>query len=382
MGEFDKTISIYENLMSVTTDPQELAECYTNLLAAYTEQGQAFVQAPNASAIEESYEVVYNRACAYIQAQEWTRALEALEHSETLCRDLFTQEGWSDPSIDKELAIIWLQQAFVLQASKSNNAEALVRYQKVLNVTSPADASVLTIASNNLVALREAQENLFDSQKRFRAHVTDAVLLTKCSKRQREVLAVNRVALLCALGKTLEAKASLKWVQENVCPASNRIQALVVTLLLQEHEGGQHTQALAYLNQSGTSDSPTTVQKSLTLLRAQVWMQAQDLDRSAQELIQGPLCYEPAVMAMALSWLTSPESRESFVRRTLEHYAAQDPVCEKALVIQLGIAQLHLEQHHYVQATNAFEQLLDGPVASSLSSDQRCAALASYVLAL
>ena len=141
---------------------------------------------------ENTYELVYNSACALSGTGKFIEAESKLKVSEKMCREFLEEdESMTEEDIVNELAIIRVQLAYCLQM-QGKNKEASVIYADTLK-NKPTDPALTAVASNNSVVINKDQ-NVFDSKKKIRSALGDAVE-HKLNNRQKKSIAVNNCIL-------------------------------------------------------------------------------------------------------------------------------------------------------------------------------------------
>lgn len=136
--------------------------------------------------------MVYNNACALSGTGKYAEAEKRLKTSEKLCREFLEEdESTTEEEIQNEMAIIRVQLAYCLQM-QGRNKEASVIYTETLK-NKPTDPALIAVASNNSVVINKDQ-NVFDSKKKMRNALVDAVE-HKLTNRQKKSIAVNNCIL-------------------------------------------------------------------------------------------------------------------------------------------------------------------------------------------
>ena len=136
--------------------------------------------------------MVYNNACALSGTGNYTEAEKRLKLSEKMCREFLEEdESMTEDDIENELAIIRVQLAYCLQM-QGKNKEASIIYAETLK-NKPTDVALIAVASNNSVVINKDQ-NVFDSKKKIRSALVDAVE-HKLNSRQKKSIAVNNCVL-------------------------------------------------------------------------------------------------------------------------------------------------------------------------------------------
>lgn len=109
-----------------------------------------------------------------------------------MCREFLEEdESMTEEDIVNELAIIRVQLAYCLQM-QGRNKEASAIYAETLK-NKPTDPALIAVASNNSVVINKDQ-NVFDSKKKIRSALVDAVE-HKLNNRQKKSIAINNCIL-------------------------------------------------------------------------------------------------------------------------------------------------------------------------------------------
>lgn len=115
-----------------------------------------------------------------------------MKSSEKMCREFLEEdESMTEEDIQNELAIIRVQLAYCLQM-QGRNKEASAIYAETLK-NKPTDPALIAVASNNSVVINKDQ-NVFDSKKKIRNAMIDAVE-HKLNSHQKKSVAVNNCIL-------------------------------------------------------------------------------------------------------------------------------------------------------------------------------------------
>lgn len=135
---------------------------------------------------------MYNNACALSGTGKFAEAEKRLKISEKMCREFLEEdESMTEEDIENELAIIRVQLAYCLQM-QGKNKEASAIYAETLK-NKPTDPALIAVASNNSVVINRDQ-NVFDSKKKIRSALVDAVE-HKLNNRQKRSIAINNCIL-------------------------------------------------------------------------------------------------------------------------------------------------------------------------------------------
>ncbi len=191
LEEFDECFGLYKDIVKNSSDDYE-EERTTNLSAVVANMSIQGTDKKLPDLGENTYELVYNNACALSGAGNYTEAEKRLKLSEKMCREFLEEdESMTKEDIDNELAIIRVQLAYCLQM-QGRNKEASVIYAETLK-NKPTDPALTAVASNNSVVINKDQ-NVFDSKKKIRNALIDAVE-HKLNSRQKKSIAVNNCIL-------------------------------------------------------------------------------------------------------------------------------------------------------------------------------------------
>jgi len=197
------------------------AELNTNILAALISAGQPRTALEAGEAMPElsGFELFYNRACAAIELGELTEAKRLLELALSACRELLSTDDYTESEIEVELGILTAQAAYVDQ-QRGDNAAAAKAYEELHSFKADLDPAVAAVTSNNIVALRGGEHDLFDSWKKCRANLTDS-LARKLTAKQRRAFLFNGALLSMHMNKTGQCKELLATLSSEFPAASD-----------------------------------------------------------------------------------------------------------------------------------------------------------------
>jgi signal recognition particle subunit SRP72 len=191
LEQFDESFNLYRDIIKNSTDDYE-EERTTNLSAVAANLAIEGSDKKLPEFKENTYELVYNSAVALSGTGKFSEAEKKLKISEKMCREFLEEdEGMTEEDIENELAIIRVQLAFCLQM-QGRNKEASAIYAETLK-NKPNDPALVAVASNNSVVINKDQ-NVFDSKKKIRAALVDAVE-HKLNSRQKKSIALNNCIL-------------------------------------------------------------------------------------------------------------------------------------------------------------------------------------------
>jgi signal recognition particle subunit SRP72 len=154
-GDFEQSSDVYASIVEENEEQAQSSETLVNLGAAFTAANSGTKALEFLSSADESdnYELLYNTACAMIQAGNLTNAEACLRKAETCCRQSLEADECPPEEIDEEVAVILTQLAYVLQLG-GDTSKASAIYKRVLK-SKPTDPAVAAAASNNTVVIRK-----------------------------------------------------------------------------------------------------------------------------------------------------------------------------------------------------------------------------------
>ncbi|CAH1998677.1 unnamed protein product [Acanthoscelides obtectus] len=190
LEKYDEAAKMYhENIKSTNDDYEE--ERYTNLSAVMVFLNRNDTENQIDYLKDNTYELCYNKACILIAHENYTEAEKKLKQCEKLCREALEEDEAAEEEIDIELALIKVQLAYVYQ-KQGRIREAHQIYTATLKLKIE-DMALIAAASNNVVCINKDQ-NLFDSKKKMKAAMNEA-LVYKLPSRQRKYIALNNAIL-------------------------------------------------------------------------------------------------------------------------------------------------------------------------------------------
>lgn len=155
-----------------------------------------------------AWELLYNLACALIDAGQASAAMRALCASAARGKVDLLADGASESEITNDLAIVRAQAAYLLQAGGYADAAAAL-YADVLRCR-PSDVTVPAVAAINgaaQAALSGGRE-LVDALRRLKATAASASTVGKLLQRHVAALHHNAALLAGCVGQTADATAS------------------------------------------------------------------------------------------------------------------------------------------------------------------------------
>ncbi|TPX30762.1 hypothetical protein SmJEL517_g05735 [Synchytrium microbalum] len=302
-----------------------------------------------------TYEMAYNSACTKIAHHRLDEAHSLLEQARRLCRDLLMEDEKPEEDIERELAIIVVQLAYVAQL-QGQVSEALDLYQGVLK-SKVGDTAVTAVASNNMMALKKDHE-LFDSAKRYRAAAT-AGLDTKLTRQQKKVIAVNGAVLSMYMQKPSTAREVAKGLLASY-PQDEQIYLVLAGIALRENKAARAIEELQECS------SISTESLTMHLALAQLYM-SQRNTASAVNVMERYLSkandsekYKPGLVSFMI-WLYSQVGGSSPEKgmRLLEQASAFWPSLGSGNVsISRQLAAFKLKSNRPKEAAADFEKLV------------------------
>ncbi|KAI1299307.1 Signal recognition particle subunit SRP72 [Halotydeus destructor] len=259
LEQYEDCYASYLDLIKNSADEYEL-ERDTNLAAVAASLSLSRKQPPDnvPELSDDMYELVYNKACMDVGQGNHEAALKKLTAAEDLCRRTLKEEDATDAEIDEELGIIRAQMAFVYQSMGKEDI-ALKMYNLVLR-NKPSDVALVAVTSNNIVTINRDQ-NVFDSKKRIKSALNDAVE-TKLSSLQRKNIAVNNCLLMIHTSQLDGARKQVSELRSKFKDAIAEAALLDAAILVKENK---FNDAFAVLKKSqDNEDDLNSLELSLT----------------------------------------------------------------------------------------------------------------------
>uniref|UniRef100_A0A2M4BFJ3 Signal recognition particle subunit SRP72 n=1 Tax=Anopheles marajoara TaxID=58244 RepID=A0A2M4BFJ3_9DIPT len=196
LERFDECFELYRTIIKNTHDDYDderrtnMSAVAANLAIVGDATGETTTQSV-ANLPEDTYELVYNAACALAGRQQYGEAERKLRSSEKMCRESLEEDGATEEDIIDEITIIKVQLAYCLQM-QGRVKEASALYADALRHKTN-DAALTAVVSNNLVVINRDQ-NVFDSKKKMKV-ATSEQAEQKLTSRQRKTIAFNNCLL-------------------------------------------------------------------------------------------------------------------------------------------------------------------------------------------
>ncbi|KAK5583458.1 hypothetical protein RB653_005053 [Dictyostelium firmibasis] len=217
LENYQKTISIYENLLS-KPGYSDSVEFITNLCAVYLDAGKfnecQELLNKNKGQQTKTHELAFNSACLAISKNDTKTAETQLKLAKKICTDSLKKDGFSEEEIKEEQTSIDVQLGYVQQVC-GNLERSLEQYQNVLE-QQIGDSATL-VATNNSVSVRSILEfNESTTPKEYtqamdslKSLLTEAES-TRLNSKQKKVINYNLCLLLVQLKKVSQCEELIK----------------------------------------------------------------------------------------------------------------------------------------------------------------------------
>eukprot|EP00439_Symbiodinium_sp_Y106_P075197 s125_g14.t2 len=350
LSDYGACADVYEKLHQEDAEDQGLI---VNAVASYVsgdKPRQAMnLIARNKEALESSYELCFNAACALIDEGRLKEAEDKLTQARELCTEELMQAeeiGEEDVALledHEELAAIRVQQACVMQR-RGQEEEAKEVYDKVLrqkpNQGHEVDVTVLAVACNNVVALRSEGKSLFDSLKRINVASKEG-LEHKQTRRQTVEIACNKVLLLLQAQKIDVAKKELDKLCESY-PDHPRVALVQAAIAHREKKGKVCEEILQGYIASHADD------QEVVLPLAQLYTHQQKHDLAVEVLAKLPLSSrtQPATVEAIVNLhqrQKSPDKAVACLREAIKYWSSQEEESETLAQVVRIAARLAMQ---------------------------------------
>ncbi|CAK9108229.1 unnamed protein product [Durusdinium trenchii] len=326
LSSYDSCADVYGQLHK--DDPEDNG-LLVNAVAAHVAGEQSrkamALVSKNKEALESSYELCFNAACALIDEGRLKEAEAHLARAKELCtEELVEAEDVAEADAGlledhEELAAIRVQQACVLQRfGKEDDAKEL--YDKVLRQKPTQgheiDVTVLAVACNNVVALRSEGKSLFDSLKRINVASKES-LEHKLTRRQMVDIACNKILLLLQAQKLDVAKKDLEKLRQSY-PDHPRVALVQAAIAHREKKNKVCEEVL----QTYLASRPDDAQVLLPL--AQLYTQQHRHEAAVEALAKLPL--GSRTQQTTVEAIVSLHNRQKKTRQSRGLLARSDPV--------------------------------------------------------
>lgn len=169
LGHYAKSAATYEKVFGMAdqedqkeeddrefeVDDDDRMELCTNMAAAYVNanaSNKALQAIDTRFPTTKAYELLFNRACAFIHCKSFAQARQTLEMADVVAKQSMQEEGCSEEEMEQRSMVIQASRAVVDQLC-GNEKQAKLGYENVLNVL-PRAKNPAVVAQNNIVSLR------------------------------------------------------------------------------------------------------------------------------------------------------------------------------------------------------------------------------------
>ncbi|XP_057949479.1 uncharacterized protein LOC131144691 [Malania oleifera] len=302
LEKMDACIDIYQMLQKSKIESLEINIVAGLILAGRASEVQGLMEALRVKPTS-SFELAYNTACSCIERKKYTDAEQHLLSARRIGQETLMEENWADDEIEKELAPIAVQLAYVQQLL-GHTQEALESYTDIIN-RNLADESSLAVAINNLVSLKgskDTSDNLRKLDRLFEkgsgAQNFQLVwgLDSKLSPKQKEAIYANRLLLLLHANRIDQAR-ELVAALPDMFPDSLMRTLLQAAVLVRENKAGSAEEILGKFAEKFPDNS-----KAVLLARAQIAAAAGHPQIASESLSMVPdIQHMPATVATLVS---------------------------------------------------------------------------------
>ncbi|CAG9855199.1 unnamed protein product [Phyllotreta striolata] len=351
LEKYNDCTAMYHEIIKNTHDDDYEDERYTNLSAAMVHVNAEDIVGEINDFRENTYEQCYNKACLLIAQENYTEAEKKLRQCEKLCREIQEEDEATEEEIDIELALIRIQLAYVFQ-KQGRIKESQQMYISNLKLKLD-DIALMAVASNNIVCINKDQ-NLFDSKKKMKVALNEA-LTFKLPSKQRKYIALNNAILNYYINQTDQC--------EKVCKAIDdkwpelRLQTTVLRAL-NLIKVGKTQDAINLLKGIKTKDDNLYI----NLCIAQIYlMQGEKLETCKVLENIGEDSYKPGIVgALTTLYLGIGEEKTALkiFERTVEFYKKNKVRGVDLSNLWRQAAEFHIRKGLPQVAANSLEELL------------------------
>merc|ERR1712137_387435 len=326
LGDHEKCKQIFQTIK----EKEDSSELMVNIAAVNclaNTMSKEMKQAQNSN--QDSYELAFNVSCLLLQNNELADAEQQLLLAEKIAKEILPQQEYTEKEIIDELAGIKVQLAYIYQLT-NREAEAIELYESVLK-NKPSDASVMAVASNNVVTLHK-DHKLFNAEKNL-FNAISAADDHKLTTEQEKIINFNRAVVYLKMGKVDKCREIVDTLKKDF-PKSPLPALIEAALLLKEK---QTEEAEALLKEKAEQGNLTT---KLTL--AQLLLK----DGKVQECIK------------ALQDLGDDSFRLGVVATCVKLYSQLDDI-SAAVKILLASGEFKSSNDMHAEAAECFKRLVD-----------------------
>ncbi|CAH1103592.1 unnamed protein product [Psylliodes chrysocephalus] len=349
LEKYNDSTKMYHEIIKNTHNDDYEDERYTNLSAAMVHlSAEETIETEDFREI--TYEQCYNKACLLIAQENYADAEKKLRQCEKLCREMLEEDEASEEEIDIELALIRIQLAYVYQ-KQGRIKESQQMYITNLKLKLD-DSALMAVASNNIVCINKDQ-NLFDSKKKMKVALNEA-LTFKLPSKQRKYIALNNAILNYYINQTDQCEKVCKIIKEK-WPELHMQTTVLTALNLMKSDRVQD--AINLLTNTKTDDN-----LYVKLCIAQIYlMQGEKLEACKVLENIGEDSYKPGIVgALTTLYLGIGEEKTALkvFERTVEFYKKNKVKGVDLSNLWRQAAEFHIKKGLPQVAVNSLEELL------------------------
>lgn len=350
LEKFKQSVEIYQDIIKNTNDEYE-DERYTNLSAAMVYMDPTETHDRIDELRDNTYELCYNKACLLIVNENFQEAEKKLKRCEKLCREFLEEDEASEEEIDIELALIRIQLAYVYQ-KQGRIKESQQQYLSNLKLKLD-DIALMAVASNNIVCINRDQ-NLFDSKKKMKVALNDA-LVYKLPSRQRKYIALNNAILNYYINQSDQCEKICKAIEESWPDLSLQTTILRALNLIRSDK---NQEAFELLRKAKTKDDNLYIDLCIVQLhliqgdKVEACKILQDLGRNS---------FKPGIVgALTTLYLGSGDEQGALkvFEKTVEFYKKNKVSGVDLSNLWRQAAEYHIQKGLPAVAANSLEELL------------------------
>ncbi|CAG8508862.1 9469_t:CDS:10 [Ambispora gerdemannii] len=363
MEEFSDSLEIYYNILQKKDKKDDsYSDILTNFIAAKSallfsggQPNEKYTLADNVSS-SNTFELAYNTACSMIAQGRLKQAENLLKTAKIVCRKSLSQEDYSEKEIERELATIIVQLAYVHQLQGRIN-EATDLCQSVIK-SKAADMTALAIASNNLVVARK-ENDVFDSARKLRA-ASAKNLETKLFKVQRQAIAINEALLSLYMHKYSVCQDTARKLLQ-IYPENDYLYVLLSSISYRQKKTTKAIQELQEYAQTKSTSLPINFALiQLQLLQSNIQGSIATLEKYLESLEDEGARYQPALVGL-LVWLYEKSGQSDKSVHVLEKagsFSKSDAASVQSSSILKQTAAFKLKTRRFSEAAQDYEQLV------------------------
>ena len=350
IGDYDGAAEIYEQLRNGGSSGSDFC---ANVLAAFSVSSRA---AEGAVLFRElaadTYEGVYNGACAQIHAGQLDEARDTLMAAHKMGKEQLEMDDYTGEEIADELSVVDVQLAYVNHL-QGNQAASMETYMSVIH-DKPGDAAVLAVARNNVVACK-GERDLFDGFKHMRSAASTEE--RKLNKQQQQVIGTNNALVLLFMGKNKECREAIDKLN-NSFPDSENVAVLYAALAYRQKS---FKKCEDLLKASASSKGEDCTMVLLTL--AQFYANQRKFPEAAATLSSiSELQHEPATVATLVGLCDQLNDKAGAIAtldNAVKHWKQQKEQAAKLSTLLKECAAYKLRRGMSAEALKTYGELIE-----------------------